>query len=316
MNPSIEATSVLAAAGDEAVVLAEVAWVLIAGASVVFVLTMGLLALGLRRHKRAIPTGWWVIRAGFVFPLVVLSALLVYATLRTATLDRAPRQPLVIGITAHMWWWEIRYQDPATGQDVRLANQLHLPAGRAVQLGLTSADAIHSVWVPALGGKMDTVPGRVNKLVVTAREPGVYRGVCAEFCGEQHARMALHVVVQPSDEFDRWLAQQALPASDGGAAGATGDARLQRGRQAFLDHGCATCHTLRGVAQSAGLGPDLTHVGSRLHLGAGVLRNEPGAIALWLTGIQQLKPGARMPSFQHLDAATIDALAAYLEQLQ
>jgi cytochrome c oxidase subunit 2 len=157
---------------------------------------------------------------------------------------------------------------------------------------------------------MDTVPGRVNKLVVTAREPGVYRGACAEFCGTQHARMALHVVVQAPDEFDRWLAHQLQPAA------AVEGAVLQRGRRAFFDHGCASCHTVRGVAEGARLGPDLTHVGSRLALGSGVLPNQPGAMAQWLAGVQVLKPGARMPSFEHLDAATLEALSAYLEQLR
>lgn len=300
----------LPVASDQAAVLAEVAWVLVIGASLVFLFTMALLALALRHRKRAVRVGWWVFGAGLAFPVVLLTALLVYATLRTQALDRPPLQPLVIGITGHMWWWEVRYRDPASGRDVRLANQLHLPAGRPVQLGLMSGDVIHSFWVPAIGGKMDTVPGRVNKLVVTAREPGLYRGVCAEFCGAQHARMALHVVVQTPEEFDRWLAQQAQPAAE------PDDAVLERGRQAFVDHGCAACHTLRGVAEGAQLGPDLTHVGSRLTLGSGVLRNQHGAMAQWLTGVQTLKPGARMPSFGHLDAATLDALGAYLEQLQ
>ena len=310
MSATQTSTSVLSAASDQAVALTEVAWVLMIGAALVFVLTTALLALGLRRRKRVVASAWWVIGAGFAFPTVVLGALLVYATLRTAALDRPPLQPLVIAVTGHMWWWEVRYTDPTSGRELRLANQLHLPAGRPVQLGLMSGDVIHSVWVPALGGKMDTVPGRVNKLVVTAREPGVYRGACAEFCGVQHARMALHVVVQSPDEFDRWLAHQAQPAA------AVDGAALQRGRQAFFEHGCAACHTLRGVAEAASLGPDLTHVASRLSLGSGVLPNQRGAMAQWLVGVQTLKPGARMPSFQHLDSATLDALSGYLEQLQ
>jgi cytochrome c oxidase subunit 2 len=309
MNVS-QTTSVLRAASDQALVLSEVTWVLLVGAALIFALTTAALALGLRRRKRSVPDAWWVIAAGLVFPVVVLAALFVYATSRTAALDRPPPQPLVIGITGHQWWWEIRYRDPTSGREVRLANQLHLPTGRPVQLGLASGDVIHSVWVPALGGKMDTVPGRVNKLVVTAREPGVYRGACAEFCGTQHARMALQVVVQAPDEFDRWLAHQAQPAAPVDAA------LLQRGRQAFLEHGCASCHALRGVAEGARLAPDLTHVASRLSLGSGVLPNRRGAIAQWLTGVQALKPGARMPSFQHLDGATLEALSAYLEQLQ
>jgi cytochrome c oxidase subunit II len=301
---------VLSSASEQALVLTEVAWVLIVGAAIVFTLTMLVLALALRRQKRAIPARWWVV-GGFAFPVVVLSALLVYGTLRTVGLDRPPANPLAVGVTAHMWWWEIRYRDPASGREVRVANELHLPVGRPVQLGLASADVIHSVWVPALGGKMDTVPGRVNRLVITAREPGIYRGVCAEFCGEQHARMALHVVVLPADDFDRWLSAQAQPARP-----TEPDSQAGRGARAFVAQGCVACHTVRGLAEGAALGPDLTHVGSRGWLGAGTLRNEPQAAARWIASVQALKPNARMPSFAHLDPATLDALGAYLEQLK
>jgi len=257
---------------------------------------MALLALGLRTPRRAVSVRAWVIGGGIVVPVLVLTALLLYATTRTAMLDRSPVNPLVVGVTGHMWWWEIRYRDPASGREVRLANELRLPLGRPTQLGLASADVIHSVWVPALGGKMDTVPGRMNRLVITPREAGVFRGACAEFCGEQHARMALHVVVMPQAQFDQWLARQAQPAAD------AADPASARGRRAFLDHGCAACHTVRGHAESGVLGPDLTHVGSRLHLGAGVLRNHRGALAQWITSVQALKPGARMPPLRPADA--------------
>ncbi len=112
-----------------------------------------------------------------------------------------------IGVTAKMWWWEVRYHDPVSGREVVSANEIRIPAGRPVYLGLTSSDVIHSLWVPALNGKMDTVPGRVTGLTLHADKPGVYRGQCAEFCGEQHARMALHVVALAPDEFERWLAK-------------------------------------------------------------------------------------------------------------
>jgi cytochrome c oxidase subunit 2 len=149
----------------------------------------------------------------------------------------------------------------------------------------------------------------VNHLVITPVRSGVFRGQCAEFCGEQHARMALHVVALLPAEFDRWVAGQARPSTPP-------DAALERGRRAFAEHGCAACHTVRGTFDGGGLGPDLTHVASRTTLGAGVLRNEPGAARRWLIGVQDLKPGARMPSYAHLDAATLDALAAYLEHLR
>lgn len=298
-----------APASVQAAVLAEVGWVLIAGASVIFLLTMGVLALALRRRKRSIATAWWTVGAGIVFPTLVLSALLAYGVLRTAGLDEPPTgDRVVVGVTGHLWWWEVRYHDAASGRWITLANELHLPAGRPVQLGLESADVIHSFWVPALGGKMDLVPGRINRLVVTALEPGIYRGVCAEYCGTQHARMALHVVVEPPEQFDRWLAAQ--------AAAAPADTRLVQGQRAFIEHGCAGCHTIRGVADGAALGPDLTNVGSRQHLGAGTLPNDRDTLARWIADVHAFKPGARMPSFAHLDRATLDALAAYLAQLR
>ena len=298
-------------ASVEAGILAEIGWVLIAGATVIFVLTMALLALALRRRKRDVPVHWWTLGAGIAFPAVVLTALLAYNVSHTAGLERAPAgNPLVIGVTGHLWWWEVRYHDPATGSWITLANELHLPAGRPVQIGLQSADVIHSFWVPTLGGKMDLVPGRVNRLVITPRKPGVHRGVCTEYCGTQHARMALHVVVESPAEFERWLAAQAAPAA------VPTDAALERGRRAFLEHGCASCHTIRGVATSAGLGPDLTHVGSRLMLGAGTLPNDRAALAHWIAKVQSVKPNARMPSYEHLDPAELSALAGYLSQLK
>jgi cytochrome c oxidase subunit II len=300
-----------APASLQATALAEVGWVLVAGAATIFALTMGLLVLALRRRKQPVAAAWWVLGAGIAFPGTVLSALLAYSVVRTAGLEEPPaRAPVVIGITGHLWWWEIRYHDPASGRWIVGANELRLPAGRPVQLGLQSADVIHSFWVPTLGGKMDLVPGRVNRLVITATAPGVHRGVCAEYCGTQHARMALHVVVQAPEQFDRWLAAQAAPASP------PADETLERGRRAFLDNGCAGCHAVRGVAEGSALGPDLTHVGSRLHLGAGTLPNDRAALARWIANPHEFKPGARMPSFQHLDGATLDALAGYLAHLR
>jgi cytochrome c oxidase subunit 2 len=306
-------------ASVQAGALAEVGWVLIIGAGVIFLLTMALLALALRARKRVLPTAWWVIGGGIVLPVTVLSVLLGYSVLRTGELDRpSAGDPLIVNVTGHLWWWRVSYHDAASGRWIELANELRLPAGRPVQLGLNSADVIHSFWVPALGGKIDLVPGRTNRLVVTALREGVHRGVCAEFCGTQHARMALHVVVLPPADFERWLAAQAAPAP------AATDATLERGRRAFVEHGCIGCHAVRGLgddglgraAQGRVLGPDLTHVASRLTLGAGTLPNGRDAIAHWIADVQAFKPGARMPSFGHLDRATLDALAAYLAHLQ
>jgi len=311
MPPSMP-PSVLRPASVEAAALHELSWALIIGAALIFGGVMLLLAMALwRRQKRPVATAWWVLGGGVAFPVVVLSALLLYSTARTAGLERALADPpLVVSVIGRLWWWEVRYRDPASGQDVVLANELRLPLGRPAQIALSSADVIHSLWVPELGGKRDLVPGRTNHLVVTPLRAGVYRGECAEYCGAQHARMALPVVVMPAAGFDAWMTAQARPA----AAAPAG--HVGAGAQAFSANGCAACHTVRGHTAAAGLGPDLTHVASRLTLGAGTLRNEPGAAKRWLVGVQALKPGARMPSYAHLDAATLDALAAYLEGLQ
>ena len=297
-------------AGPAAHTIAGMAWSLFIGSSLIFAGVMALLVFALRERAVAVRPAWWIIGGGLVFPIVVLSVLMVYTAVRSNQLMRAPPPgALVVGVTAKMWWWEVRYRGPA-GEDVVLANELRIPVGRPVMLGLSSTDVIHSFWVPELGGKMDMVPGRTNHLQLAADRPGVYRGQCAEYCGEQHARMAMHVVALEPREFDNWLAAQARPA----AAPAT--ALAERGRQVFMENRCSACHTVRGVAEEGRLGPDLTHVGSRLHLGAGVLRNQPGALAGWVAHTQQHKPGARMPSFTHIDAQSLEALAAWLEQLK
>lgn len=307
------------AAGPMADMLLEVSWVLIGGAAAIFVLVMALLALAVRRARRNTPRAmpraqarWWLYGGGLAFPAVVLVALFFYGERhRPAWRPVPPADALVIGITGHMWWWEVRYRDPASGAEIRTANEVRIPAGRPVYFGLTSADVIHSFWVPALGGKMDMLPGRVQHLLLQADRPGAWRGQCAEYCGEQHARMALHVMAEEPAAFEAWLAAQARPAS------ATLAPDLARGRDAFLANRCNACHTVRGVSEESRLGPDLTHVGSRLYLGAGTVPNTPDQLAAWVAHTQQAKPGARMPSsHERLDDATLQSIARWLAQLQ
>jgi cytochrome c oxidase subunit 2 len=221
-----------------------------------------------------------------------------------------PPGALVVAVTGHMWWWEVRYQDPANGAEVLTANEIRIPVGRPVYLALDSADVIHSFWVPQLAGKTDMLPGRIQHLLLSADRPGVYRGQCAEFCGEQHARMALHVVALEPAAFDAWLAAQARPAA------APASAAQEAGRQAFLANRCDACHTVRGVGAESRLGPDLTHVGSRLHLAAGTVPNTPEARREWIAHVQRLKSGARMPSYERLDAPTLAAIADWLGALR
>ncbi len=299
------------AAGDAAQTIETVTWVLMIGGALIFIGVMLLLAWSLRARATALRPRLWVIGGGVVFPALVLTALFVWVLPRMpAWKPVPPADALIVTVNAHMWWWEVRYRDPATGADVRTANEIRIPVGRPVYFALTSADVIHSFWVPQLAGKMDMLPGRMQHLLVTAKEPGVWRGQCAEFCGAQHAQMALHVVGLEPQAFDAWLAAQARPAP------APASARQELGRRAFVENRCNACHTVHGVSEQSRLGPDLTHFGSRLHLGAGMLANTPEGRERWLTHIQQIKTGARMPSYDRLDSATLDALGDWLGSLQ
>ncbi|VTU31600.1 Cytochrome c oxidase subunit 2 precursor [Variovorax sp. PBS-H4] len=304
--------SALHVAGPVAETLLGVTSVLVAGAALIFVGVMALLAFAVLRRRGRVNAGWWVLGGGLAFPGAVLTALFVYSEWHKPPWRVAPpKDALIVAVTGHMWWWELRYRDPATGREIAGANELRIPVGRPVYFALASADVIHSFWVPALGGKMDMVPGRMQHLQLQASRPGTWRGSCAEYCADQHARMALHVVAEPTAAFDAWLAKQARPASPPATPA------LQRGRDAFLAHRCNACHTVRGVSEESRLGPDLTHVGSRLYLGAGLLPNDVEGLARWVEHTQQLKPGARMPSsHERIDESSLQAIAAWLGQLE
>lgn len=309
--------SALEPAGPDAMVIDQLGWTMTVGSFVIFAAVMVLVARAWRARGHVSPRVW-IVGGGLLLPLVILTALLAWSLASTAQLTRpSSLVPLRVAVTGKMWWWEVRYVDPATGRDVVLANEIRLPVGQPVYLALTTSDVIHSFWVPALAGKVDMVPGRVHGLTVKADRAGTWRGQCAEFCGTQHAKMALHVVAQPRAEFDAWLAAQARPA----AAPAT--AQLARGRQAFLDRKCAACHTVRGVTEGfagrvdeGAAGPDLTHVGSRLYLAAGTLPTHQGTLAGWIADPHAIKPGVRMPAASGLEGAELRALAAWLESLK
>lgn len=313
MTASPTLVPVLSPAGPAAQAIAEISWVLVIGATVLFVGTMALLAWALVRRRRdgevVLRPLWWLAGGGLVLPVLVLTALFFYSLHRAPPWKAVPpADALVVSVTGRMWWWEIRYRDPVSGADIVTANELRLPVGRPVYLGLSSVEVIHSLWIPELGGKMDMVPGRVNHLLLQASRAGVYRGQCAEFCGEAHARMALHAVAMPQAEFDAWLAGQARPAD--------APAALQAGRAVFEGQKCFVCHTVRGVAEGSLLGPDLTHVGSRLFVASGTLRNGPVEMKQWLAQVHEVKPGARMPSYARLSQGEMDALVQWLGALK
>jgi len=195
---------------------------------------------------------------------------------------------------------------PAHGDPIESANEIRLPVGRTVTFLLTSPDVIHSFWIPGLAGKMDMIPGRTNRLVVQAAAPGKYRGACAEFCGLSHARMAFDVIAMEAGDFDRWLAGQSQPASAADAPG----------RKLFDEYGCIGCHQVRGLPRGSPIGPDLTHLGSRPTLAAGILPMQAQAVASFIRDPSASKPGALMPSFHDMSDEDAQAMARWLMELR
>jgi cytochrome c oxidase subunit 2 len=312
LHPDIQ--SALAPSGAPAQAIATMIGVLGTGAAAIFLLVVAFVAYALlaapRRRAWLARTGF-VVAAGAVLPGTVLAVLLVYTLVAARPMVLAGSPPaLRIEVVGEQWWWRVRYLGPDGMPLAATANELHIPVGRPVELALASADVIHSFWVPNLAGKLDMIPGRVNRLRVMAHKPGVSRGQCAEFCGGPHGQMALYVVAHAPAAFDRWLAAEREPAV------APLEPQRQAGAQLFLAHGCGVCHAVRGTEARGTRGPDLTHVAGRLSIGAGALPVNAAALASWIASSQHLKPGNLMPSFGMLPAAELQALAAYLDGLQ
>jgi cytochrome c oxidase subunit 2 len=218
---------------------------------------------------------------------------------------------LRIELVGHNWWWEAHYKDPLSGRAFATANELHVPVGRAVIITLRSDDVIHSLWVPNLHGKLDLIPGRSTEIRIRADRAGAYRGQCAEFCGLQHAMMALLVVAQEPAAYAAWAQGQHQPA----APLANEDHAVRRGRQVFMENQCMGCHAIRGTAAVGAAGPDLTHLASRQTIAAGTLPNRRGHLAGWIVDAPSIKPGARMPAMP-LAPDDLQALLAYMESLR
>jgi cytochrome c oxidase subunit 2 len=286
----------------------------------VYLLVMASLAVALWRHRHVLEfnepqpepvdrglkvglVGWILV---MTVGLTVLAAASFLADRRFAA--RQASDALAVRVTGHQWWWRIQYRDPVGGGWIETANELHLPQGRTANIELNAADVIHSFWIPNLSGKIDMIPGRTNRLVLTPRRTGWFRGQCAEFCGLQHAQMALDVKVESPADFAGWLAAQGRPATT------TSDAAA-RGRQILTTGPCGQCHSVRGTDARGRAAPDLTHVGSRRSLAAGALPQTRGALMGWIAQPQALKPGAEMPPSGLSPADTL-AVALYLEGLK
>lgn len=300
--------STLQPAGTDAAEIARLFWIMVAGGAVVW-LAFTVLAVYAFRNRH---TRWseragvrLIVGGGIAAPTVVLGALLLYGMPELSRqMAAAPPGSLRVRVSGEQWWWRVTYE--REGQPpVVLANELRLPRGVVSEIVLTSADVIHAFWVPALAGKIDMIPGRTTRLTLEPNEAGTFRGVCAEYCGASHARMAFVVqVVEPAD-FAAWLEQQSQPAR-----------RDAAGEAAFAAAGCAACHDVRGAGTGAAIGPDLTHVGSRLSIAAGTLPNTTEALVRWITDPGQVKPDSLMPPFRAMPSVERRRLAEYLRGLQ
>lgn len=251
-----------------------------------------------------------IIGGGVILPLVVLSVLLVFGLASLRSMLRPGTDPLALEIVGAQWWWRVRYHQ-GSGGPVEAANEIRLPVGRRIEARVASTDVIHSFWIPAIAGKIDMIPGRINRVQLEATRAGIYRGACAEFCGTSHARMNLVVIAMESAEFERWLASEAR-AYDA----STAPDPVRRGQAAFFERGCHTCHTVRGTTAVGVLGPDLTHLSSRQSIAAGLLPMRPDQLRRWIRSTVQLKPDTRMPAFIQLSDSTVDDLLAFLGHLR
>lgn len=305
--------SALVPASASAARIMDLFWWMLAGAAVIWTLVIGLAVYAMRvrpdkhSHRAA---HLLIIGAGAMLPTLVLAGLLAYGLFLMPGLRApAPDGGLRISVSGERWWWRVRYLPPG-GETVELANEIRLPVGKRLAINLTSPDVIHSFWIPPIGGKIDMIPGRLNRIILEPTQTGTFRGACAEYCGASHALMNFAVVVMEQEAFAEWLEGQAAPALS------PADPIAERGQRLFLANGCGACHTVRGTPADGKVGPDLTHVGSRLTLGAGILPNEIAAFARWIAHTEKVKPSVRMPAFHMLPSEDLTAMATYLKGLR
>jgi cytochrome c oxidase subunit 2 len=310
MNPAGVQSALDTALGSSAALIHELGMALYIGVALIFALVMALLIRSVYSDARPVMPRRWIIGGGLAFPFVTLTMLLIYSLRADDGMQAHASAGLRIEVIGKQWWWEVRYHLPGLDRPVTLANELHIPTGQPVTIEVSTTDVIHSFWVPSLAGKMDMIPGRTNRLMLRTDVPGLHRGQCAEYCGAQHALMAFYVIAQPAADYERWLQQQAQPAN------VPSDPELRRGYDLFFSGGCQACHAVRGTPADSSLGPDLTHVGSRHSLAAGVYDNHMGTLAGWIGGTQDLKPGSLMPTQNIYTGRELRQVSAWLQSLQ
>ncbi len=318
--------SAVDAAGPQAGRIEALFWFFAAllGAIFVIVITATVWALARRRgpgqqelERIHAPSGaterrliWTVGIATAITVAILLGLVVVSVSTGKALSELDNRQNgLTVEVYGNQWWWYVRYPNADASRIVVTANEIHIPVGRPVMVRGTSHDVIHSFWIPNLHGKADLIPSRINTEWIQADRPGRFRGQCAEFCGLQHAHMALWVVAEPQDRFDAWMNRQLQPAA------APSNSDTERGQQVFLSHACVLCHSIAGTIAAAQAGPDLTHFGSRLTIAAGTLPNTKGNLGGWILDPQNIKPGNHMATVP-VKSDELQPLLDYLESLQ
>lgn len=313
-----EAPSMMRPASRPAHTLATLGWWLLAVALLVVLIIGIMLLIPAVRDRASTLTGTplvstpprtrWIVIGLALTGITLLGAFSYSMVVMSETVSPDERPALTIEIIGHRWWWEARYPRTASSESFTTANELHIPVGVPVRLEVSSADVIHSFWIPRLHGKIDLIPGVRNRFWIRADSAGRYRGQCAEYCGLQHSNMAVYVTADSAAGFRSWLASQARPA----AVPAGGEAA--QGLERFMQT-CALCHTVRGTDARGVTGPDLTHVASRETLAGGALRNSRGNLAGWVVNAPSIKPGVDMPRID-LEPGELHAVIAYLETLR
>ena len=249
------------------------------------------------------------ITVGLMISAVPLLVTLIWTMVALARVSGPPpNAAVVLDVTGHQWWWEVRYNSDRPAEIFSTANEIHIPVGAPVLVRLHGGDVIHSFWVPKLSGKTDTIPGQTNLSWMEARQPGRYRGACAEFCGSQHSHMAFEVVAEPQADYERWRGAEIKAAPEPLS-------QSQARGLAVVQYRCGLCHQVRGTHAGAVTAPDLTHLMTRRTLAAGTLPNTAGNLAAWIQNPQGIKPGSLMPN-QYLARDQLTDVLAYLETLK
>jgi cytochrome c oxidase subunit 2 len=315
--------NMLAPAGPAARRLADVGWFVLITFSVISIVRWILILLLVLRRRGTLAdhAPWnagggmrWITVGGITIPVIVLGVMFV-VTLKTMAAfpmgdDEMHAPPPLLRVVGHQWWWELQYLVGGETQRVITANEIHIPAGRPVDLELVTNDVIHSFWVPELHGKVDLIPGKVNRLRVQADRPQTFRGECAEFCGPQHANMILVVQADAPADFARWLSRERSDAVSPPTPQAA------HGQQLVMANACVLCHTIRGTGAHGLVGPDLTHVASRRRIAGNELANNTANLAAWVTHAQALKPNAKMPNLSVFTGSELQDVVAYLQTLR